>query len=79
MKHSHDPAFLRGTRQAPTLLEGFTMLASHQEMDVHPLLLFAGTWGGVGIANREGGVGESQLRKLDSTYAVNSTACIIPI
>ena len=48
-------------------------------MDIHPLLLFAGTWGGEGRANGEGRIGESQLRKLDSTYAVNSRACIMPI
>jgi len=46
-------------------------------MGKHPLLLFTGTRGRVGRANGQGAVGESQLGKPDSTYTVNSTACII--
>lgn len=52
--------------------------ASHQAMDIYPLLLFASSWGGEGRANMEGRVRKSQLRKPDSTYAVRSRACTIP-
>lgn len=67
MTHSHDPEFGGGRTDGQGKLQHFWMAspcllssASHQEMDIHPLLLFAGSWGGGGRVNREGRVGESQ-------------------
>lgn len=81
MKQLHNPAFFRGNKASSKtfvglhLLSQFYLTARDGHTSTSAVHWQLGRWGRV---NGKGRVGESQLRKSDSTYAVKSTGCLIP-